>query len=358
MSKVNEYWMAATNLARYSNKNKLLILMKMIACRLIYDFGPQDYILFNFNKKPFSDASKYMKKPELEKIQSYINKESARNLVNSKLEFNIKCRQHNLPTPEIYAIVAGRRYVKYQDNFNFVESVEQLSEILIGQGSGRYLLKPIAGSHGVGIVRFYFENNRFLNDDNQDIDLSKLFSQISSGTSYILQKCLLPHPALGQLMPGGSLGTVRIVTIGHGPKLTIFLPCLRIPVGKNVADNFSHGQAKNLIAGVDLNTGILIQSYGADSLGFGLVAKVDVHPSNGLKIAGFQFPFWDEMLALVTKASKDFSDLKTIGWDVALTEHGPCLIEGNWRYDCDILQVAYDKGLKKDFTNLLSQQRQ
>lgn len=353
MDKIKVYWLTANNLAIYSGKNHWWVLMKMIACRLVYDFGPKDYVLFNFNEKPFFDAPKYMKTSELEIIQSSINEESVRSLVNSKLEFNIKCRKHNLPTPDIFAVVANNDYSQYYDEFNFIENVEQLAEVIGEQGDGSYLFKPIAGSHGLGIMRFYSHNNRLLNDDNQTADFSAIFSPQSPNTSYILQKCLLPHSALNQVMPDGSLGTVRIVTISHGTELKIFLPCLRIPVGKNIADNFSHGQAKNLIAGIDLETGFLIRPYGADSLGLNLVEKVDVHPSNQFKIEGFLFPLWDEVLALVTRASAGFAELNTIGWDVALTEEGPCLIEGNWRYDCDILQVAFDKGLKTELSQLL-----
>lgn len=355
MDKIKEYWNTANNLSVYWGGNKFLILIKMIACRILYDFGPQDYVLFNFNEKPFSEAPEYMRKSELEAIQIRINKESVRELVNSKLEFNIKCRKHNLPTPDIFAIIANTGYSQYRDDFNFIENVHQLTQILEEQEDGRYLFKPIAGSHGAGLVRFYFRNNQILNDDNQETDLSELFSTKSSETCYILQKCLLPHSSLNQLMPDGSLGTVRMVTIGYGSDLTVFSPCLRIPVGKSIADNFGHGKSQNLLTAVDLETGSLSLPYGADSLGLGLIGTVDSHPSNQLIIEGLQFPFWNEMMALVDKASTDFSELKTVGWDVALTESGPCLIEGNWRYDCDLLQVAFDKGLKKELSQLLNQ---
>ncbi|PKH86059.1 sugar-transfer associated ATP-grasp domain-containing protein [Colwellia sp. Bg11-28] len=355
MDKIKEYWNTANNIAIYKDKNKFFIFIQMITCRLLYKFGPQDYVLYNFNGKPFSKASGYMKKLELEAIQSRINKESVRELVNSKLEFNIKCRKHDLPTPDILAIIANDGYSQYRGEFNFIENINQLIPELKKQGDGRFLFKPIGGSYGAGIVRFSFRDNQILNDDNLEVDLSDLFSTKLSANCYILQRCLLPHSSLNQLMPDGSLGTVRMVTIGHGSELAVFLPCLRIPVGKNVTDNFSHGHPKNLIAAVDLDTGCLSRPYGPDSLGLGLVEKVDVHPSNQFKIEGFQFPFWDEMLALVNKASTDFSELKTVGWDVALTENGPCLIEGNWRYDCDILQISFDKGLKKELSQLLSQ---
>lgn len=352
MSKLEEYWVTATKLSTYSGKPRLWVLAKMLACRLLYNFGPQDYVLFNFNRKPFNAAKTYLRKHQLEALQSSINKKAVRHKLDNKLEFNIKCRQYNLPSPEILAVVARHGYEKYHDDFTFIDTTEALGSLLNVQGNGRYLFKLINGSHGIGIVRFYFKENKFLNDDEQEIDLSHVFSA-DAASCYILQKCLSPHTLLKQVMPDGSLGTVRMVTKGCGETFTLLLPCLRIPVGANVADNFSHGKANNLIAAVDHETGLLYRPYASDSAGLGLVEERRTHPSNQFVIEGFQFPFWQEMVDLVKQASLSFSEFNTVGWDVALTENGPCLIEGNWRYDCDLLQVAFNRGLKVEFSKLL-----
>ena len=85
-----------------------------------------------------------------------------------------------------------------------------------------------------------------------------------------------------------------------------------------------------------------------------LIEEVAFHPDTGAKIAGFKFPYWDEMLATVIAGAKVFDNLYTLGWDVALTEDGPVLLEANWRYDSDGLQLVLDMGLKDKFIQLLS----
>lgn len=74
---------------------------------------------------------------------------------------------------------------------------------------------------------------------------------------------------------------------------------------------------------------------------------VAVHPATGATIVGVQLPYWPEVLALVTKAHESIDNLHTVGWDVAILESGPVIVEANWRYDIDILQVAYKKGFRK-----------
>jgi hypothetical protein len=47
-------------------------------------------------------------------------------------------------------------------------------------------------------------------------------------------------------------------------------------------------------------------------------------------------------VALVTHTHAEaFPDMAAIGWDVALLEDGPCLIEGNKRPDLDLMQMGY-----------------
>ena len=41
-------------------------------------------------------------------------------------------------------------------------------------------------------------------------------------------------------------------------------------------------------------------------------------------------PFWPKIETMTQHAHSYFSDVKTIAWDLAITEHGPLIIEGNW----------------------------
>ena len=61
---------------------------------------------------------------------------------------------------------------------------------------------------------------------------------------------------------------------------------------------------------------------------------------------GFQVPFWSETLELVKAAALVNTDNRSIGWDVAITNDGPELIEGNHDW-CKLLwQLPVKKGLK------------
>jgi hypothetical protein len=69
------------------------------------------------------------------------------------------------------------------------------------------------------------------------------------------------------------------------------------------------------------------------------------HPATGAQIEGRLLPHWPEALALVQRAHDLIGDRVAVGWDVAILEDGPCLIEGNGKPDVDLIQRPHRAGL-------------
>lgn len=62
------------------------------------------------------------------------------------------------------------------------------------------------------------------------------------------------------------------------------------------------------------------------------------------------------MLSLTEQAARRIKGVGMIGWDVAITEKGVCLIEGNSQSSYQIIQLPYVDagiGMKKLFTPFL-----
>ena len=130
-----------------------------------------------------------------------------------------------------------------------------------------------------------------------------------------------------------ALQTARIVTwIDESGDVQIYLALFKIIVGANLHDNYNYGLSGNLTANIDLATGALSYATGAspDKIGFSIVSN---HPTTGHPISGFCLPHWGEARELVCKAAQLFRPLRTIGWDVAITQDGAMLMEGNSLWD-------------------------
>lgn len=158
--------------------------------------------------------------------------------------------------------------------------------------------------------------------------------QLSKEASYVLQRRLANHSALLDLSPVG-LCTVRLVTVrspfGGSPRL--LLCAFRIPKGGDIADNFARG---GVACPIDRDTGVL----GIAVLKDLREAHLDLyrHPDSGAAITGRKLPCWDEVKELGLRAHECFSQFPSIGWDVAITDRGPVLLEANYNWDSVLAQ--------------------
>jgi glutathione synthase/RimK-type ligase-like ATP-grasp enzyme len=95
---------------------------------------------------------------------------------------------------------------------------------------------------------------------------------------------------------------------------------------------------------VDIATGRLgrASDLGMDaSLGW-----FSAHPDTGAIIEGRVLPSWEEAKRLAIKAHRAFADRTVVGWDIAILDDGPILIEGNGNPDLDIIQRFMRVGLR------------
>jgi hypothetical protein len=63
-------------------------------------------------------------------------------------------------------------------------------------------------------------------------------------------------------------------------------------------------------------------------------------------------PLWQDVKSTLVRSALAFSDLRTIGWDVAVTDDGPSIIEANWDWGENIIEVAHNRGLRSELTEL------
>jgi hypothetical protein len=156
----------------------------------------------------------------------------------------------------------------------------------------------------------------------------------------VIQSVLRNHSDIRELTGTEALQTARIVTwIDEAGDVQTYLAFFKIIVGANLHDNYNQGLSGNLIANIDLATGALGYATGAspDKIGFSIVSN---HPTTGRPISGFCLPHWGEACELVCKAAQLFRPLRAIGWDVAITQDGALLMEGNSIWDINHLVAA------------------
>ena len=216
-------------------------------------------------------------------------------------------------------------------------------------------VKPIAGRGGRGAERWdYLGRQSFRGPHGEQLSRAALLRRLverSRHAPIIVQPRMLPHPDLAA-MTAGALPTVRVLTcLNAVGEPEVIGAVLRTSLGKNrTVDNLHAG---GIGASIDLDSGMLSRAtnLGSDArLGW-----LSFHPDNGAPIEGRILPCWDEVKGRAVAAHRKFSDRVVIGWDIAVLEDGPIIIEGNGNPDLDIIQRFMRIGLREHrFAELLA----
>ena len=175
----------------------------------------------------------------------------------------------------------------------------------------------------------------------------------SQDQGWLVQERVTQHPEIAVLNPS-SLNTVRITTYltrsqgapsRNGEAVTDFA-FLRVGRAGSATDGWSEGGG--LAINVDIADG---------TLGAGLFSKRPAsstqnhHPDSQVHFEGRRLPFWNDAKALCEQTALLFPDVRSIGWDVALTETGPLIVEGNAKWVPMMPQAfggAYFTGERRD----------
>lgn len=146
-------------------------------------------------------------------------------------------------------------------------------------------------------------------------------------------------------LSASAVNTVRVFTWIDEQERYHVLGCrLRISVNSEV-DNLAAG---NLAAAIDQETGCIT----GPAIYSDITKSVEsVHPVTGVRIDGFQIPYWKETLDLIREASAHDIANRSIGWDVVITPDGPGLIEGNHDWCKLVWQLPVNQGLKARLTS-------
>ncbi|MBX2921249.1 MAG: hypothetical protein KF746_03580 [Chitinophagaceae bacterium] len=214
-----------------------------------------------------------------------------------------------------------------------------LAEELIRNPENKVVIKNATGQAGKQV--------RVI--DTSNLNVEQVVDLMEKNGFNLLEAYVVQHDDLMRLSPA-ALNTVRIVTQYNDGQAEVLLAFIRVSVNLSI-DNLSAGNyGANFGAPIDLKSGKIS--------GPGMyidVTKADeyYHPVTKVSLVGFQIPLWNESIDLAKKAANHTPQNRSVGWDVAVTNQGPVLIEGNhnWNY---LSQLMGNRGLRKEFLQYTS----
>lgn len=300
--------------ASETGRSKMSILLDTAGSVYTYNISLLEYFQFRFYKKSREDRSLWAGTGYMYEYQLIMNPKRQREILDDKRLFS-----------QNYKAFIHHQVASIQE----FEEEPGLVDEMLQNPSGKIVLKLYNGKCGKQVL--IKDNSDFREQDliafmkNQDYDLAEEFIE--------------QHPALQEMSPS-AVNTVRIFTQLDAEDKVVILGCRwRISVDRPV-DNLAAG---NIAAPVDTESGVV-----TGPAVYGDIDKPseEFHPVTGVKIQGFQIPYWKETIEMIKAASKLHPQNRSIGWDVAITPEGPDLIEGNHDWCKLVYQLPLGVGLK------------
>ena len=300
---IKKYHLALEKLSKKENLSLLYLYADCLWSYIRYGCVLNQYIDGKFYLKKNFERKKILTYKKWEKIIS-LNNSNYSHFLKNKIDFNTYFKEF-VGRDWLYS-----KQCSYEDFLLFFKKYKDI------------FIKPIDGLEGDGCQILNYTEGK---------DYRPVFDSITKNR-YIIEEKIIQHSSL--VFNNKSVNTIRIYTVYDKSQCKAFCisATLRVGVGDCIVDNSHSG---GIAYEIDLETGII------DSKGWGHdYSDVLFHPGNTTPMLGFKIPFWECVLDICIKAAQMIPNVLFIGWDVAITENGPILVEGNHTPDLDIMEFV------------------
>jgi hypothetical protein len=322
-------WLNGRAIRAQSGKGAARQMIEQIWFAARHGMLPPWYYMFEmFDPAQQAKAAHYIHRYELKSGLLQILRRGVpaarRSPTQNKIAFLKRCAKAGVRTvPNLAIVKAGRLQLQ-----------SATRDRLLAQD---LFVKPARGRGGEGAGLWQRSDDGYRLQGGAPLsppDLLKHLATLSNKKTLLVQPRGRNHSAIADLS-NGALCTARIVTMrtesgGYEAVCALF----RMAVGDNrQVDNFHAG---GIAAPIDVVAGTL----GA-ATDWGLRPRhgwKTHHPDTGGRIEGRLLPLWAETRTLAERAHGEFSDRHILGWDMAILEDGPAIVEANGGPDTDMHQ--------------------
>lgn len=286
-------WGFARQISREQGKLTVPVFVDMLWWAAFEDTAYIDYYEADFALLSRRERKTFMTSLIQHHLATAFNDREAATILEDKISFN-----------RAFGAYLGREWLDLQDaGLDGLRAFADRHPIVIA--------KVPVSREGKGVFRY---------DTVEVTDWPAFFDDLTAKGRVLIEEPIVQHPYLSKYC-AGTVNTTRFTTFFDGEQVHVLLVAQKFGRGA-VSDQFTWGGFFTML------------DDKGHSVGPGHTGKhksrYDVHPDSHESIVDFQLPLWDEAVAMLDRAARVVPEVPYVGWDVAIGEHGPVLIEGNW----------------------------
>lgn|SRR5699024_4660589 len=287
-----------------ANRSRIVQYIDFLFSIAKYGTTLQDYLIFEFYNKGNKERQTYVTGRKLHKFFDKVNNREKADIFINKNKFM-----------DVFSRYLKREIFKLDLNRGNKENAK-----LWLKNMDVVFAKPSNGVQGRGVTRLVVNN------------VDETIQYCLDNRLDIIEEAIVQHPAMNELYPD-AINTVRFITLVEENNVKLLGASLRMGNGKHIDNG-------GIYVSVNIENGRI------DSIAYTNDGKrYKNHPITKHSLVGFQVPFWDELIEICKKAAFEVPDIRCVGWDVAITNEGPLLIEGNDRWSRFLWQLPKQQGL-------------
>lgn len=213
---------------------------------------------------------------------------------------------------------------------------EDLASLI--EREGELIFKENAREAGEGFL-YVKLSGKDLYANDKPMNESELHALLIQGV-WVVQKRVLNHEKI-RTVNDSALNTTRIVTIVDGDQPVYLTGFQAFAAGGAKIDSWSKG---SVYVGIDIENECL-KDIGYLDLKDTSGSVTTLHPDTKVRFEGYHIPYLKEAVELCIKAHRLYYNNFIIGWDVAITDDGPLILEANEKPGMNAVQCV-DGGLR------------
>ncbi len=313
---IKKLWRLSKELSQKTAGTTAYYFFDAIWCYILYQCHPEWYFEY------FWKLSKPLRKDTLTlnnfaRLYKRYNDVSKIEIFENKVLFNQKFKN----------------YQHHASLYTKEATLEQFTEFC--QQYPTFIAKPTNAQQGSGVHKV---------EITKDTDIKSLYEDLKKN-EVLTEEIVRCHPKL--IFKNKSLNTIRVYSIvGKSGEVVILTAILRAGVGDSVVDNYCAG---GVIYNIDVEHGIVTEPGHSEHGG----NKVVMHPQSDLSVIGLQIPRWNQLIDYVKTLATVVPECRIIGWDIAVTETGLDVIEGNHDPHWGLLEIFSEGGMLSKIKRIL-----
>lgn len=294
----------------------------------VYGVNVREEYFYDFPHKSHEEKSKYITRSNRFRYYEMLNNREDSRII-----------KHKYKTYEKFGKYFGRDVIEITKEDDFGKYSAFVDK------HPKFIVKPdnLGLGMGIYIVESENENKRILFENFlKEINKNKNKSE-EDESSIVLEELIVQEDAFAKLYPK-AVNIIRLTTIMYDSSPRYLDAWLRVGMG---GYDITAANLAEIYCGVDLNTGIVATDGFTE-----LYGSYECHPDTNIRFKGYQIPRWNELLHITAEMAHVLPSVQYIGWDMALTDKGWVLVEGNENGEF-LGQLVFNKPYKEMLNEML-----